>query len=322
MSNHAFISDAKDMSGTILNDDCFLFTKGSEDRSYTVFDRYLELISPQKCIMLDSRLRYETLSANEMEKYNRIDSLISQKGIQNIKTVSVETPYISNSLLSEDISAANTISMDISSMNFWDISDLICFLLTMKRIKRLNIFYTEPDLYHYENDDIIQYDHNRHPVSINYIRGYYSTKTADEEILVSMIGFQKHVNKLLKDLFEVSQYYSINGFPSFYPKAKDISQTNNDDFLSEILPANRYSAEAINPFITYNTLLEIKKASHNSYMNICPLCSKPMAVGACLYAIKNPTNTRIIYPYAATVATKTDGIGRTFCYSIFQDFLC
>ena len=258
---------------------------------------------------------------SDIEKYNNIDSLISQKGIPNIKTVSIETSYISNSLFSEDISADNTISIDISSMNFWEISDLLCFLLTIKRIKQLNIFYTEPDLYHYENDDIIQYDHNRYPVSINYIRGYYSTKTADEEILVSMIGFQKHVNKLLKDFFEASQYYSINGFPSFYPKAKDISQTNNDDYLSEIIPANRYSAEAINPFITYNTLLEIRKASHNSYMNICPLCSKPMAVGACLYAIKNPTTTRIIYPYTATVTTKTDGIGRTFCYSIFQDFL-
>lgn len=321
MSKYAFISDLKDLLGNNLDDDLFLFSKGSEDRSYTVFDQYYEFISPKQCIMLDSRMRNESLTAEDIEKYNSIDLLIMQKGVQNIKTVSIETPYISRSLLLEEISTETTISVDVSSMNFWEISDLIFFLLKRRSAKRINIFYTEPGLYHYENDDIVQYDHEIHPVSINYIKEYYSTNTSNKEILVSMIGFQKHVNKLVKDIFEVSQYYSINGFPSFYPKAKDISQVNNDDYLSEIMPANKYSAEAINPFITFNTLYEISKASHNAYMNICPLCSKPMAIGACLYAIKNPLTTRIIYPYASTITTKTDGVGRTYCYSIFQDFL-
>ena len=321
MSNYAFISDVKDMGDSVFNDDLFLFSKGCEDRSYTVFNKYISIISPKRSILIDSRLRSESLSADMLIKYNEIDSLIARDQTSNIRMISVESSYISKALLSEDISSSTMVSVDISSMNFWEISDLLCFLLVHKKVNRLNIFYTEPGIYHYENDDIINYDHKDYPVSINYINGYYSTNTMDEEILVSLIGFQKYVHKMVKDDFEVSQYYSINGFPSFYPKAKDISQTINDDFLSEIMSANKYSADAINPFITYNTLLAIRKASHNAYMNICPLCSKPMAIGACLFVIKHPLTSRIIYPYAETVTTKTDGVGRTYCYSVFKEFI-
>ena len=37
---------------------------------------------------------------------------------------------------------------------------------------------------------------------------------------MGILGFQKHVLKLLQDNNEVADLYSINGFPSFYPKAK------------------------------------------------------------------------------------------------------
>lgn len=304
-----------------LCDTFFIFSKGAEDRSYVVFEQYVETIAPERIIMLDSRLRNEALSSTDMVKYDRIQDIVLNKGISVGKTISVEDSNIGKYLIGEQISSESTVAVDISSMNFWEVSDILYFLLKIIEVQKVDVFYTEPDLYHYENDNIARYNYPNPKVSVKYQRSYYSTKMETEEILVSMIGFQKNVNKLMKDIFEAAQYYSINGFPAFYPKAKDISQTNNADYLSEIEPTNRYSAEATNPFVTYNTLVDISKVANGAFMNICPLCSKPMTVGACLYALRYPDTTRIVYPYEETIATKSDGVGRTYCYSITQDFI-
>lgn len=304
-----------------LYDNFFIYSKGAEDRSYTVFEQYIETIAPERIIMLDSRLRNESLSSVDIIKCDRIECIASSKGILTGKTISVEDGSVGKYLAAEELSSKSTVAVDISSMNFWELSEILYFLLKIISVRKVDVFYTEPDLYHYENDNIVQYNYPNPKVSVKYQRSYYSTKTTTEEVLVSMIGFQKNVNKLMKDIFEVAQYYSINGFPAFYPKAKDISQTNNADYLVEIEPANRYSAEAMNPFVTYNTLVDISKAANGAFMNICPLCSKPMAVGACLYALRYPNVTRIIYPYEETITTKTDGVGCTYCYSITQNFI-
>lgn len=323
MSNLAMLSDAEKMKTQQLQlcNDFFIYAKGAEDRSYIVFDKYLDLIQPKRIIMLDSRAKNETLSIEEIAKYNSIEDIAKQKGIDNIKTISLESSNVGKHLSNERLQSTSSVAIDISSMNFWELSDLLYFLLKVICVQRIDVFYTEPDIYHYENDDISQYNYKELEVSVNYPKSYYSTRTINEEILVSIIGFQKGVNRMMKDIIEVSNYYSVNGFPSFYPKAKDISKANNVDYLTEINPANRFSAEATNPFITFNVLSEISKSADGAFMNICPLGSKPMAVGACLYALKFPCTTRIVYPYKETITTKSDGVGKTFCYSIRQSFL-
>ncbi len=322
MNNYANFSDVDNnmMWDETTENNIIIALKGCEDRSYAVLKKYFEQINPQKVLLLDSRLKNEKMSQEEILKYNEIDSIMGDN-ISKIKTISIENSNIGSYLISENFSENEIIYVDISSMNFWEISDILFFLLKIVSVKKVRILYTEPGLYHYENDDISHYEHEIFQVSTNYPRNYFSTKTTEEEILVSMIGFEKNVNKMMKDNFEVSEYYSINGFPSFYPKAKDISQANNFDFLGEIEPSNRYSAEAVNPFITFNTLLDINKASKGAFMNICPLSTKPMSVGACLYALKYPTKTRIVYPYEESVTTKSDGIGKTYCYTIENSFI-
>ncbi len=323
MNNFSYFFDVEEAKSVEkkINDQVFIYSKGYEDRSYTVFEKYIDIIAPQKIIMLDSRIRNESLSVDEVAKYNSINTIVEAKGISGIKTISVENTNIGSHLKGEELTSDMTVAIDISSMNFWELSDLLHYLVRVVKVQRVDVFYTEPDLYHYENDNISQYNHTQPQVSIKYPKSYYSTKTTEEEVLVSMIGFQKHVNKLMKDIFEVSDYFSVNGFPSFYPKAKDISQTNNADFLAEIDPNKRFSAEAVNPFITYNTLVDISKACGGAFMNICPLCSKPMAIGACMYAFKHPYTTRIVYPYEESVITKSDGVGRSYCYCITQQYV-
>jgi len=54
-------------------------------------------------------------------------------------------------------------------------------------------------------------------------------------------------------------------------------------------------SKANNPFEIYNLLQGIKIKTPNNFINIAPLGTKPMALGACLFALHNPA-VRIIYP--------------------------
>ena len=50
------------------------------------------------------------------------------------------------------------------------------------------------------------------------------------------------------------------------------------DYLSEIPRSNRRAADASNPFICYNTLVDIASVS-GGVLTLCPLGSKPMMPG-------------------------------------------
>ena len=51
--------------------------------------------------MLDSRLRNESLSSDELNKYNSIDDIITQKEIKPLKMVSIENTHVGKSLISD-----------------------------------------------------------------------------------------------------------------------------------------------------------------------------------------------------------------------------
>lgn len=297
-------------------DYCFI-SKGTEDRAYTIIERYSETILADNFLLFDSRRKTESFSASENERYNRINNILSAQSGTNIQIISVEDSKLGVVLSAKKIKSISRAAVDISSMNFWEIGDILYYLVRILQVDYLDVFYTEPGIYSYLEDDITKYKHKEIKVSYNYPPNYLSTKTTQEnEIFVAELGFQRNVLKLMKDLYEVSDWYSINGFPSYYPKAKDISLANNSDYLSDVAISHRFSSEANNPFICYNTLCDIKAASGDSFMTICPLGSKPMILGTCLYVLKHQADTRIVYPYDEYVVTETNGIGRTFCYHI------
>lgn len=302
-------------------DYCFL-AKGTEDRAYTLHDRYSETVSHDSLILFDSRRKNESLPADKLEKYNRIDLLLEQGNGCNYQILSAEDSRLGVLLAEKKINSIPHAALDISSMNFWEMSDILYYLIRIANTEVLDIFYTEPGVYRYKENNITTYGHKVPAVSYNYPPNYTSTKTTQSnEIFVAVIGFQRNVLKLMRELYEVSDWYSINGFPSFYPKAKDISLTNNSDYISEVEVSHRYSSEANNPFLCFNTLCDIREASGGAFMTLCPLGSKPMTLGACLYTMKNQTETRIVYPYNEFVGTETDGIGKTFCYRITKEML-
>lgn len=295
--------------------DFCILGKGYEDRSYCFLSMAISGFGVQKWIALDFRTRLEELSQEALLKYNQFDELISKQTGGELSVISLENNSVGTLLQEEGISSESRIALDITSLDFWELSNILFFLIRIQNVKVLDVFYTEPNMYHYQNNDISQYEHSAVEVSVNYVPEYFSSFVDENESLVTMIGFQKSIASQMKDNMEVASYYSINGFPSYYPKAKDISQVNNYDYLSEIPRSNRRAADASNPFICYNTLVDIASVS-GGVLTLCPLGSKPMALGACMYALDHESKTRIVYPFKNRIQTQNDGVGRVFRYSI------
>ena len=318
LSSSIIVSPAVDSSFT-ASYDYFIVSKGAEARSYMVCLQIDRLINIKNMIIFDSQMNQDRLNGAENELYNSLTGIITGKKIDNCLTVSAENTDLGVILSKHCIPQTSRIALDISSMNFWEIQDVIYYLLKVLKVPVLDVFYTEPDLYRYESVDITHYQRDDSLVSLNYPQNYYSTRTTeDEEIFVAILGFQKHVLKLLQDNNEVTDFYSINGFPSFYPKAKDISQVNNWDYLAQLQNSHKFSADASNPFLCYNALTDIFNVSRKAFMTICPLGSKPMLLGALLFVLKHSKNTRIVYPYNEHIHTKADGVGRTYCFRIMN----
>lgn len=317
--SYSIIVSPSDDSSFTASYDYFIVSKGAEARSYMACLQIDRVINTKNMIVFDSQMNQDKLDRAENEQYNSIEDIISHISIDNCLTVPAENTRLGVILSKCCLPQTSRIALDISSMNFWELQDVVYYLLKVLKVSVLDVYYTEPDLYRYENVDITQYQHDEYLVSLNYPPNYYSTRTTeDEEIFVGILGFQKHVLKLLQDNNEVTDFYSINGFPSFYPKAKDISQVNNWEFLAQLQNSHKYSADASNPFLCYNALTDIHNVSKKAFMTICPLGSKPMLLGALLFVLRHSKNTRIVYPYSENIRTKTDGVGRMYCFRIMN----
>ena len=303
------------IADSICDYDFFVSTKGYEDRSYHLLSCLLPNKSIKNWIIIDFRKKLDVLSQHEISKYNSFDEIIKKHAEMSIAVISLEDYLVGNQLRSIGINSSSKVAMEITSIDFWELSNLLFYLLKIVQVDSLDIYYTEPYVYNYSNNDILEYNTIDQQVSINYIPEYYSSFADEKEMLVTILGFHKSIANQIKEYMEVAEYYSINGFPSYYPKAKDISRVNNYAYLSEIPMKNQYSSEATNPFLCYNTLIEIAMKSKGA-LTICPLGSKPMSLGACLYALDHEKSARIIYPFKNQIQTRNEGIGRIIKYRI------
>ncbi len=195
------------------------------------------------------------------------------------------------------------------------------FFILLKWFAKLKnyiiVYYTEPQKYVLNGGLFKSYFSMKGPVTVQEIRGFSGVTVKNHEVervMLCMLGFD---NDLLPSVIQEAgprKIVAINGFPSFYPKFKDISLVNNEKILSgsgfsEKLEkskslTNFIYVEADNPFESYNVLQELKKQYDDNCIDIVPLGTKPMALGVCMYAIEN-TDVRVVFPFPEEYAQAT-----------------
>ena len=188
-------------------------------------------------------------------------------------------------------------------------------------IKSIFVYYTQPERY-IMNDGLFEsYFSTVGPVSVAEIDGFSGEIANDgdgKRVLICMLGFDNDLLPVVIQDAGPERIVAINGFPSFFPKFKDISLANNQkilvgsEFSSRIEKTKSHSdyfyVEAANPFETYNMLDEIASEQKDFCIDIVPLGAKPMSLGACLFAILHE-EVRVVFPipekYAKGISQKS-----------------
>lgn len=297
-----------------INIDGFIFFSTFEERSWNVIE-YLQKKDKIPNSVLSFNLNDGSKSDNfTSKKFSEIDFTLldvdkdlSSSFIESLRTVN---SYIENKSI---------IGIDISVMPTPIFTQLLHFLYERHKEKRVIIYYTEPEHYNLNNlFDFNAYDGEIDIKAIPGFEGKTAQKSETQRKVFYIMGFEmSYLNKLILQQINPDGIVPINGFPSYFPKYKDISLTNNDVNYQE-LDTQVFFAEANNPFETYNQICFLKNRMKGQCIDIIPAGSKPMALGACLYALKNGNNdVRILFPFPSEYKNQnTIGKGPIWEYAI------
>ncbi|MDP8202189.1 MAG: hypothetical protein P9M11_08615 [Candidatus Tenebribacter burtonii] len=282
--------------------DCLILAGGSDFRAYEVLKKLeLKSIQIKEVVLIDFQERTSGGKKKVIDSYNiykKINyKIVKIPGLLQNPSECIKS-FISYGI---DFSKYEKIGIDISCFTkpyFFLIIKLIksSFLHSM-----IFTFYTEPESYLFPNGLFNLYQSSYGPLSVIEIPGFTGIELREQNrILVILLGFDGDLSKEIN--FDVSPIKShiVNGFPGYSPKFKDISLVSNEKLIQRKESHILY-CRANNPFETYNLLESLKKnidqknEDESFFLNIAPLGPKPMALGACLFAIHNP-EVRIIYP--------------------------
>lgn len=226
-------------------------------------------------------------------------------------------PYLQK--IEEYVNNKEKLGVDISCMPIPFFAQILHFLKSRHRDLPLFIYYTEPS--HYNLNKLFDYSAYIGEIDLKAIPGFEGETSQINEIkrvVFYLMGFEMtYLNKLIPQDVNPNQVAPINGFPSYFPKYKDISLTNNNINFYENDVEIIFS-EANNPFETFNTMVLLKDKYKGYHIDIIPAGTKPMALGACLFALKVvDTRCRIIFPFPSEYMTnQSSGCGKLWEYEI------
>lgn len=282
-----------DGSNKSLDDlDYLLLSSGSDTRAYEVLSK-CKAINKNQVILFNFIERLTALP--------NTDPLFNYKNFRynSLQEISCEIKNPSSCLdeiIKNPFNKDSKIGIDISCLTKPYFYFIIKLLKERFQVVKLSVFYTEPKSYLFPKGLFSAFHTSSGPLSILEIPGYSGQeKRGAKRKLVILLGFDGDLSKEINE--DVSPHHTVvvNGFPSYTPKFKDISLIANEKLVSD-RNINVAYARANNPFEIYNLLHQIKeKEEPNTFMNIAPLGTKPMALGACLFALHNP-DVRIVYP--------------------------
>ena len=289
------------VSGEIIKKDSydiFLLAGGSDYRAYEILKLMKsENISIKKILLFDFLERSGEIGKND--PYYNYQTI----GFENIVPIqcSIKNPNscLQNLIPLESELSAKKIALDISCFTKPYFFYLIKLFKERFKIDCISVFYTEPQSYLFPRGIFSSYHSSTGPLTISEIQGFPGYEARGEKrVLVILLGFDGDLSKEINEDVSPSETLVVNGFPSYSPKFKDISLIANEKLTSDKDVSIKFS-RANNPFEVFNLLEDIKNKMENSFINIAPLGTKPMALGACLFALYYP-DVRVVYPLPET----------------------
>jgi hypothetical protein len=208
------------------------------------------------------------------------------------------------------------------------VAELLYILRWISRIKRqikVHILYAEPASYPPRSK--VANDYGKHQFNLsNYSIGYKSlpgfakTVLGDSKThLVALLGFERvRLGQLLQndEGAYIESITPIFGVPGFKPAYDKHSAFQNIDSLKYKGEKPQF-ASANNPYESYCVLRYIRECIPDEVLQIAPIGTKPMAIGACLFILQNmDAKVGIMYDHPIKTKGRTKGISKIHLYSV------
>lgn len=273
--------------------DVFIMAASVDSRSYAAFESLVsDGVNISEAIVFDYAKARPEKGTLLYEDYYKLKSLPNVKYILCDED-GMDCRYINEVGLTDGLK----IFVDITSISVPDIFRLFYVIKEFHNIATINVVYAEPKYYNYFNGLYFEYEKEIVEREYSALAEYFTSPVSREVILVCFLGFERLISKYIHERKEHTDVIAINGFPAYYPKLKDISLAHNYELISTIGGDCVHYAQANDPFSAYNELVRIKQKNDGKLLDICVLGSKPMALGACMFALKNPDIVKVSYPF-------------------------
>ena len=277
--------------------DFFILAPNIEKRSRAFFLNYASLLSIKKTICADYENFHTDLSPTyEKEFWNDFDG-------HDYISFSVENDKsFLKKLSGEKILPNDSVAVDMTGFSIPAIYELMHFLKNNCEVKNVDVYYTEPKLYLYEDGYFDAYHGSVKHRTTSVVPGYFCSGEDQREVLTIFLGFDGGLahsvySRLAEEGQEIVRAVAVNGFPSYMAKLKDVSLFNNESLISQLSRRDLFYSTANNPFDVYNTICRIHSETEGILLNLCSIGAKPMALGACLYALDHKGSVKVTYPY-------------------------
>lgn len=309
-----------DINGDSWNYDYFLLAPNIENRSREFFRKVRNKNIFNHVIVMDYANFHKGI--DEQQEALFYDEF---KGFTTTILKAADDTMAIRQICNAGIRGENTIAIDITGFSIPNIYRIMYVLKNVVKVKHVDVFYTEPKFYIYEEGYFDAYHKNIGERNCAPILGYCNVGQDENEILTIFLGFDGGLAdlvyfKLGEEGKEILQTLVVNGFPSYTAKLKDVSLFNNEDLINKIEKENVYYAAANNPFETYNLLCSILERFRGTLLNLCTIGSKPMALGTCLFALDHLGDVKVTYPFYEKKKFDTEEeAGKIWRYSIDFD---
>ena len=274
--------------------DSLIIAAGADHRSYQVLSTLVESGCSIGRLIIFNYLQRRIEDPAYLKRYE------SYLGLFDGETIHVEVDITCSETCIRELEQAvtfsdnETIAIDITCFTkpyFFILVKYMSFL----GLGSILLFYTQPKKYRFGDMDFSSFRSSSGPVSVSELPSFHGGATSDtRRVLIVIMGFDGDLSSEIYEIVAPAKTLVINGFPSFEPKFKDISLINNERLVDR--SERTYLSTSWNPFELFNTLHEIVRRYDGFAIDIAPLGNKPMALGACMFAIANPS-VRIIYPF-------------------------
>jgi hypothetical protein len=199
------------------------------------------------------------------------------------------------------------------------LSNRVCasFLNNAFRLKLadIRVIYVEPETYdivRFKSESIF-HDLSEKIDGIEPLPGFATIIPQDDLNipLVALLGFEGgRFTYVLEHIQPSKDIYPVIGVPGFRPEFPFIAYWGNKRSLEDSHTWTNVKYVAANSLVEVYDLLTKLKKNQTGKLKVAPIGTKPHAIGAILFAIKNPNDVELIYDNPNRKIKRTKGVGK------------